>query len=212
MKKGFLGLCLALIFVGGFSLIESRIWYHSKIYALILIAVMASVYQPSYSPFKRAINNKDQGTALQIIWTIYLTQFLCLYEAVKFNYPSSMEWQWYSIVALCFAVFGLILRSWAYRELGDFFTWHINVESNQKVVTTGPYRVVCHPSYTGAFLTYFFTCILLHSFYSAGISFILMFFCFYRRIRYEEIEMISELGEEYKVFCSSRSKLIPFIW
>ncbi|OUR97794.1 hypothetical protein A9Q84_06230 [Halobacteriovorax marinus] len=212
MKKGFLGLILALIFVGAFSLIESSIWTNSKIHVLIAIAVMASVYQPSYSPFKKAANDKDQGTALQIIWSIYISQFLCLFEAIYFKYPSSMEWSPYAIAATVLAVFGLILRSWAYKELGDFFTWHINVESDQKVVKSGPYKVVCHPSYTGAFMTYFFTCIMLHSFFAAGASFILMFFCFYRRISYEEKEMIKELGEEYESFCNSRSKLIPFIW
>ena len=212
MKKGFIGLIIALIFVGIFSLIESSIWYQSKIYVLIVIAVLASIYQPSYSPVKTASDNKDRGTALQIIWSIYLSQALCLLEAVYFNYPKSMQWSYLAIASVIVAVSGLVLRSWAFKELGDFFTWHINVESDQKVVKTGPYRVVCHPSYTGAFLTYLFTCFLFHSYYAAGVSFILMSFCFYRRILFEEKEMINELGKEYEDFSKSRSKLIPFIW
>jgi protein-S-isoprenylcysteine O-methyltransferase len=212
MKKGFIGLVLALIFVGAFSLIESSIWMNSKIHVLIAIAVMASIYQPSYSPFKKAANDLDQGTALQIIWSIYASQFLCLLEAIYFNYSSSMQWTPIAIGAAVLALFGLVLRSWAYKELGDFFTWHINVESDQKVVKTGPYKIVCHPSYTGAFMTYMFTCVMLHSFYAAAASFILMFLCFKRRITYEEKEMIKELGDEYKIFCNSRSKLIPFVW
>jgi len=212
MKKGILGLILAMSFAGAFSLIEPTLWYQPKIYVLLAIVVFASIYQPSYSPFKLASGDKDQGTALQIIWSVYISQLAMLLEAIKFNYPESMTWEWYSIVALVIAVLGVILRGWAYKELGDFFTWHINVESDQKVVKTGPYRILCHPSYTGAFMTYVCTCIFLHSFYAAGFGAIILLLCFVRRIKYEEQEMISELGQEYEEFSKSRSKLIPFIW
>ncbi len=212
IKKGIKGLVLALLFIGGFSLIEPSVWFQSKIIILIVITVLASIYQPSYNPFKVAKDKKDRGSALQIIWTVYIGQFLALLEAVLFNYQDSMKWSWVSALAVVAAFMGLYLRSWAYKELGDFFTWHINVEPDQKVVKTGPYKIVVHPSYTGALMTYFFTCIFLHSFYAAVINFGLLFFCFYRRILFEEIEMIKELGDEYKEFCHSKKKLIPFIW
>ena len=47
------------------------------------------------------------------------------------------------------AVFGASLRAWCYRTLGKHFTFVLTMKKDQTLVTTGPYSVVRHPSYTG---------------------------------------------------------------
>lgn len=49
--------------------------------------------------------------------------------------------------ALC--IFGGYLRGRCYRELGHMFTYQLSVRQKHRLVTTGPYAVVRHPSYTG---------------------------------------------------------------
>ncbi|SPO38694.1 uncharacterized protein PSFLO_04173 [Pseudozyma flocculosa] len=44
--------------------------------------------------------------------------------------------------------FGGWLRLRCYRELGRFFTFAIGIRKEHKVIQTGPYRYVRHPSYT----------------------------------------------------------------
>ncbi|CEH18344.1 hypothetical protein CBOM_04753 [Ceraceosorus bombacis] len=39
-------------------------------------------------------------------------------------------------------------RLWCYQTLGKSFTFDLAVQSGQKVITTGPYAFVRHPSYT----------------------------------------------------------------
>lgn len=58
-------------------------------------------------------------------------------------------------------IFGALLglaASWirylCFRELGRHFTFYVAVLEDHKLVTTGPYAVVRHPSYTMAFLKY----------------------------------------------------------
>ncbi|KAG1742240.1 uncharacterized protein EDB91DRAFT_1247626 [Suillus paluster] len=45
---------------------------------------------------------------------------------------------------------GGLLRWWCFRTLGRFFTFKLSVRKGHKLVTTGPYSVVRHPSYVGA--------------------------------------------------------------
>ncbi|EMD37989.1 hypothetical protein CERSUDRAFT_104628 [Gelatoporia subvermispora B] len=44
---------------------------------------------------------------------------------------------------------GGFTRIACHRELGQYFTWELSLRNNHKLVTTGPYAVVRHPSYTG---------------------------------------------------------------
>ncbi len=47
---------------------------------------------------------------------------------------------------------GLATRVWAVAALGDAFRTTVEVDRDQPVVTTGPYRWIRHPSYAGLLL------------------------------------------------------------
>ena len=49
-------------------------------------------------------------------------------------------------------VIGAIIRLASYRELGRLFTFDLSIRKGHKLVTTGPYSYIRHPSYTGAIL------------------------------------------------------------
>jgi len=44
------------------------------------------------------------------------------------------------------------VRVWAKVALGRYFTYTVQTSSDQPVITSGPYRFVRHPSYTGILL------------------------------------------------------------
>ena len=55
-------------------------------------------------------------------------------------------------LAMILVVLGAAIRYWCFREMGRNFTFHVTLLKNHKLVTTGPYGVVRHPSYTGGVL------------------------------------------------------------
>ena len=54
-----------------------------------------------------------------------------------------------STFAMVLVMLGGAIRYWCYREMGRYFTVHVTLLKNHKLITTGPYSVVRHPSYTG---------------------------------------------------------------
>jgi len=56
--------------------------------------------------------------------------------------------------SLLLIIMGGALRAWCYQALGTFFTWEVAIRSDHRLVTTGPYAFVRHPSYVGLWLAY----------------------------------------------------------
>lgn len=55
-------------------------------------------------------------------------------------------------LATILVVSGAVIRYWCFREMGRHFTFHITILENHKLVMTGPYSIVRHPSYAGTIL------------------------------------------------------------
>jgi protein-S-isoprenylcysteine O-methyltransferase Ste14 len=182
------------------------------LWILIVIGILASLFQPDYNPFKRSPNTEDKGTANQIIWSIYFTQLSVLIEAAYFRYPESISWSTMTTFALILMVSGLAIRTWAVFTLGRYFTWHISTQENQTIITTGPYAFVRHPGYFGAFLTYASTALFLKAWVSFLLSLIILLFAFLRRIHHEEKELKLKLGSRYDSYCNSVKRFLPGFW
>ena len=56
------------------------------------------------------------------------------------------------LAGIALATLGTLLRAAAYWALGSLFTFEVVINDDHTLVTTGPYRYVRHPSYTGAVL------------------------------------------------------------
>ena len=59
-----------------------------------------------------------------------------------------------SIIGMVLIISGGLLRVQCYRTLGRLFTFDLTFRKGHQLVTTGPYSIVRHPSFTGFFLMY----------------------------------------------------------
>jgi protein-S-isoprenylcysteine O-methyltransferase len=185
---------------------------HPQLWILVAFAVAISIFQPAYKPIDGTAPKHDRGTAAQIVWSVYLTQFAGVLEAIFFRYPGSFRWDIVTTAALVVMIAGASLRIWAVVTLGRFFTWFITVYDDHEVVRSGPFRFVRHPAYFGALLLFVGTLLFLHAWIGAVLSLLFQLFAYVRRIRYEEAMMVERLGERYVVYRREVNALLPLLW
>ena len=209
LRKMLVGAAVSLTITVLLALGNARALLAPQLWVLLAVGILANVFQPTYNPFDKSGTAQDRGTALQILWSVYLTQVVTVVEAIYFRYPDSFRWDLATTIGLICMIAGLVLRTWAVFVLGRYFTWHISVQRGQRVIRNGPYRFVRHPSYTGAFLTYVFSPVFLHAWYSTCVAPVVLALAFSRRIRHEESVLKANLGREYEVYCQEVGVLVP---
>jgi protein-S-isoprenylcysteine O-methyltransferase len=180
-----------------------------QLWLVVFVSVLANVFQPSYQPLESSRTPEDRGTGRQILWTVYLTQILAVTELVH-RRRVSLPLNWVTIVTAIIIASGLILRIWAVVSLGRWFTWNVTVHPGQVLVTDGPYRVIRHPSYTGAWLMFVGSCVLLRSYVAALVASISLLLAILRRIRHEESLMLATFPE-YEAYKETTGSLVPRI-
>jgi protein-S-isoprenylcysteine O-methyltransferase len=176
---------------------------------VVCVSILANVLQPAYRPFEGSRTPQDRGTAAQILWTVYLTQAAALLELVL-RKRVALPLDLLTWIALSAMIGGVALRTWAVVLLGQWFTWNIAVQAGQQLVTRGPYRLVRHPSYTGALITFVASCVLLRSWVVAALAAIALTVAFLRRIRWEEALLVKTLPG-YADYVSRTGGLLPGI-
>ena len=105
---------------------------------------------------------------------------------------------------------GIAFRWYSILVLGKSFTVDVATRPEQRVVESGPYRLIRHPSYTGSLLTLLgvlLCCVNWLSLLAMAIGIA----GYAYRIRVEEAALAEGLGDEYRDYMRRTRRLIPFI-
>jgi len=115
-------------------------------------------------------------------------------------------------VGVALFVIGLGLRWYAIIHLGRFFTVNVAIQNDHRVVSSGPYRLVRHPSYLGALLAFLGLGVCFINLISFAIIVVPITAAFIYRIRIEESALMESLGTNYREYAARTKRLIPFIY
>jgi protein-S-isoprenylcysteine O-methyltransferase Ste14 len=106
---------------------------------------------------------------------------------------------------------GGALRLWPVFVLGNRFSGLVAIQAGHRLVTSGVYGVIRHPSYLGLLLSSLGWVLAFRS--GAGVILAaLLIIPTVARIRAEEALLHSEFGDEYEAYRARRSRLIPGVY
>ena len=117
---------------------------------------------------------------------------------------------WLTFLSQAFVFAGYLITLLVMNE-NSFASRTIQVEEGQKVISTGPYRLVRHPMYFGAVLMLLFTPLALGSWWALP-GFLLVIPLIVFRLLNEEKMLCRDLPG-YSDYClRTRSRLLPLLW
>lgn len=154
---------------------------------------------------------QDNGSRALLTFSIFLAFFLGFFLALRFSpFGITDGTQLVFRVGVVLILAGVILRIYSVHVLGSYFSFTVATRPNQKVVDSGPYRFVRHPSYSAALLSTFGFLLALTNWLSF-LGLIPLIVGYGYRIRVEETALVKALGEDYSSYMGRTKRLIPYI-
>ncbi len=115
-------------------------------------------------------------------------------------------------VGLAAMVVGLLLRIWAARTLGRYYTRTLKVAPDQPVVRDGPYQIVRHPGYLADLVLWIGFGLAIGSQWLTALITASMAVAYGRRIAAEEALLVESLGDAYRTYQRHTWRLLPPIY
>ncbi len=151
--------------------------------------------------------------SLRVLW---ITIGVCVPAGLVFGIarvaPIGVSGQALLVIALVLLLAGLAIRWHAILKLGKFFTGDVAIHQEHRLVRTGLYRWVRHPSYVGLLLAFTGLGLSYVSWLSLVVVLVPVTLAVLYRIRVEEQALEEAFGEEYAEYRGTTKRLIPWVY
>ena len=193
------------------------IWEYDLFNFALLMLFISEIFIFVYAHGKkdRKEISRDRGTK----WLLYLNFIVCIlisfYNVSKkaFNFIRMMKLPGFCIeLGICLMLLGIVIRVSAVLTLRKAFTLNVQVTSRQRLITSGLYRKIRHPAYTGSILSLLGIALALRDLVSVGIVLVCCLVCYQIRIAVEEVALEIRFKEEYILYKHNTYKLFPYIF
>jgi protein-S-isoprenylcysteine O-methyltransferase len=186
---------------------------------MLIASTLGSVFTLSelgLTIFKRAKAGEtraaDRGSLL-LLWLIIGVSVGAGYS-LAYMMPSLRFGSAAIFIDVGFVLFaaGLALRWYSIVYLGRFFTVNVAIATDHRLIDTGPYQLIRHPSYTGALMAFAGLGLCLGNWASLAAVIVPTFLVFLRRMHIEETALSQALGDPYRGYMRRTKRLIPGIY
>lgn len=116
------------------------------------------------------------------------------------------------IVAATLLIAGMAVRWAAILTLGRLFTVNVAIREEHRLVRSGPYRWIRHPSYTGLLVAFAGLGVAFSSWLSLATLLVPITLAVLYRIRVEEHALRGAFGAQYEEYARHTKRLVPWIY
>ncbi len=155
---------------------------------------------------KEKVRRKEPFYILFSAWLI--TIVLLIGEFVK-NKPELSFW---TFVGAGLVLFGGILRIKAKKQLHRFYSFHVLIQKDHKIVKKGVYRTLRHPLMAGVILMIAGLAVMAQSTYGSLLLVVAFIPASIYYTSQEEKALIEEFKDEYLTYMNQTKKFIPGVY
>lgn len=181
---------------------------------LILIAGTVCIWLTQPPVSVKETDDKKSSDRFSVVLILLMSFVSVVVPLVDWAYFKTEHdgYSIYTAIAVAMIAIGITFRAWAVQTLGKYFTATVQISDDHKLIRSGPYQIVRHPSYTGAFLAIVAGGVILESLAGFIISCIAMIVAYYVRIGIEEKELIARFGKDYLAYRQETKMIIPYVF
>jgi protein-S-isoprenylcysteine O-methyltransferase Ste14 len=159
----------------------------------------------------RAPSRHDRGS-YSLLWialmvAIFTGSFVRQFPIAQMGQQDAMFWLGISLMVL-----GVAIRGTAILTLRRFFTVRVTIQESHELIDRGIYRLIRHPSYSGALLSFIGLGFVFRSWLSLAIIVAGALSGLAYRIHVEEEALTAHFGDRYRAYARRTKRLIPGIY
>jgi len=187
-------------------------WVYFTITLAFILSTLGYLYRNDPQLIERRLRRdetvREQKLIMKLIAAIMLIAFLLPGFDHRFGWSHLPLWL--TILSQAFVLGGYLMIFWTLKS-NSFAASTIRVEAGQRVISTGPYRLVRHPMYLGVDVWLLSTPVALGSYFALPV-FALLIPLIVVRLLNEEKVLRQELPG-YSDYClHTRYRLVPYLW
>ena len=211
LAERFIGAALFWIAAGGFDL-RSGIFFSAYIIIALVSGIIIYLKNPQTLKERGKVNTDSPKWDKIILLIFWICSFFLVYFAAGKTVPLGKEIDFDFIAGMIIYIISAVITVKAMLE-NTFLesTARLQPDRNQKVIQTGPYSVVRHPTYSAVLLW----CVAIRCIFpSAEVLLLALAITAIISIRTElEDDMLKEGLDGYKEYSEKvKYRLIPYIW
>jgi protein-S-isoprenylcysteine O-methyltransferase Ste14 len=155
---------------------------------------------------------KDRGSLLLMFPVVFASSWWAMWYGDVHPHTMLGGAHWLRTAGLVLLIVGLAIRWTAILTLGSTFSTNVAIHAAQTLRTTGPYRWVRHPSYTGMLIIFASIGLYERNWISLAVVLVLPTAALLYRIHVEEMALTEAFGEKYLEYSRTTRRLLPGIY
>jgi len=220
MKKLFFGFLIGVVAIAGiFGIAGSYAWWNAWV-LILLVTLVGILTSHRIKQASGLAQERETAVTKAMPWDAKIVRLLnVMLPLMLFGAALDKRFHWFqsipnimSVVAFLLIVLALLLTYLAIAA-NPFFSSHIRIqkERGHTTVSSGPYRWIRHPGYTGALIFNLSVPVALGAWLPISLGIVTALILIYRTVKEDEI-LVKELDGYHLYTKDVRYRLVPGIW